>query len=98
MVVFIYLAPCFTAVGLAWFVPGERMNARQWLGVLTAFGGLVLAFADAFSAARGTLLGDLFGLVGGVLAQRIAHRTPATAADSFELRGRRGAEIGRAHV
>ena len=67
MVVFIYLAPCFTAVGLAWFVPGERMNARQWLGVLTAFGGLVLAFADAFSAARGTLLGDLFGLVGGVI-------------------------------
>ena len=67
MVVFVYLAPCFTAIGLAWFVPGEKLNARQWLGVFTAFGGLVLAFADAFSSARGTLLGDLYGLVGGVL-------------------------------
>ena len=67
MVVFIYLAPCFTAVGLAWFVPGERLIARQWIGVLTAFGGLVLAFADAFSAARGTLSGDVFGLIGGAL-------------------------------
>jgi len=66
MVVFVYLAPCFTAIGLAWFVPGEKMNARQWLGVLVAFGGLVLAFADAFSSARATLLGDLFGVIGGM--------------------------------
>ena len=67
MVVFVYLAPCFTAVGLAWFVPGERMNARQWLGVLVAFGGLALAFADAFTSARSTLAGDLCGLFGGML-------------------------------
>ena len=67
IVVFVYLAPCFTAVGLAWFVPGERLAARQWAGVLVAFGGLVLAFADAFSSARATLLGDLFGLLAGAL-------------------------------
>lgn len=67
MVVFIYMAPCFTAVGLAWFVPGERMNARQWAGVLLAFGGLVLAFADGFANSRGTLLGDAFGLAAGLL-------------------------------
>ena len=40
MIVFIYLMPCFTALGLAWLVPGERMNRRQWAGVLIAFGGL----------------------------------------------------------
>lgn len=67
MVVFVYLMPCFTAVGLAWFVPGERMNARQWTGVFVAFGGLALAFADAFTSARSTLAGDLFGLIGGML-------------------------------
>ena len=67
MVVFVYLAPCFTAVGLAWFVPGERLAARQWAGVAVAFGGLLLAFADAFSSARATLLGDLFGLLAGAL-------------------------------
>ena len=68
MAVFVYLAPCFTAVGLAWFVPGERMNARQWAGVLMAFGGLALAFSDAFTSARSTLLGDLFRwIAGGIL-------------------------------
>lgn len=67
MVVFIYLAPCFTAVGLAWLVPGEHMNPRQWAGVLIAFGGLALAFGDGFSDARATLVGDLFGLIAGIL-------------------------------
>lgn len=66
MVVFIYLNPCFTAIGLAWFVPGERMNAKQWAGVLVAFGGLVLAFADGFFTSRGTLQGDAFGLIAGL--------------------------------
>jgi drug/metabolite transporter (DMT)-like permease len=36
MVVFIYLAPCLTALGLQWFVPGERLNAAQWTGVALA--------------------------------------------------------------
>lgn len=67
MVVFLYLSPCFTAIGLAWFVPSERMNARQWAGVLAAFGGLVIAFADGFFSSRGTLLGDAFGLLAGLL-------------------------------
>jgi drug/metabolite transporter (DMT)-like permease len=67
MAVFIYLAPCVVAVGLAWFVPGERLQPRQWVGVLTAFCGLLLAFADAFTSARSTLLGDVFGLIAGVL-------------------------------
>jgi drug/metabolite transporter (DMT)-like permease len=65
IVIFIYLAPCLSAVGLAWFVPGERLGMRQWAGVLLAFGGLALAFADGFTSARSTLLGDLFGLLAG---------------------------------
>jgi drug/metabolite transporter (DMT)-like permease len=44
MVVFLYTAPCFTVLGLHFFVPGERMGRRQWAGVMLAFGGLVLAF------------------------------------------------------
>ena len=39
MVVFIYLAPCLTALGLQWFVPGERLSAVQWTGVGLAFAG-----------------------------------------------------------
>ena len=68
MVVFIYLAPCLTALGLQWFVPGERLNAVQWAGVGLAFLGVVLAFADGFSTAAGsTLIGDAFGVIGATL-------------------------------
>lgn len=68
MVVFIYLAPCLTALGLQWFVPGERLNAGQWSGVALAFLGVALAFADGFSAASGsTLIGDAFGVIAAVL-------------------------------
>ena len=68
MVVFVYLAPCLTALGLQWFVPGERLNAGQWTGVALAFLGLALAFADGFSTAAGaTLLGDVFGAIAALL-------------------------------
>jgi drug/metabolite transporter (DMT)-like permease len=68
MVVFVYLAPVLTALGLALFVPGERLAPLQWAGVLLAFTGLATAFADGFGAgSRGTLLGDAFGVVAAVL-------------------------------
>jgi len=68
MVVFIYLAPCLTALGLQWFVPGERLNASQWCGVGLAFLGVALAFADGFSTASGsTFIGDAFGVIAAAL-------------------------------
>lgn len=68
MVVFIYLAPCLTALGLQWFVPGERLSAVQWTGVGLAFTGVALAFADGFRSATGsTLLGDAFGVIAAAL-------------------------------
>lgn len=67
MTVFIYLAPVLTALGLHWLVPGEKLSRAQWTGVLIAFGGIALAFGEAFVAARGTLLGDAFGLVAALL-------------------------------
>jgi drug/metabolite transporter (DMT)-like permease len=68
MVVFIYLAPCLTALGLQWFVPGERLNAGQWTGVALAFLGVALAFADGFGTAQGsTLIGDAFGVIAAAL-------------------------------
>jgi drug/metabolite transporter (DMT)-like permease len=67
MIVFVYLAPCVAALGLTWLVPAERLNPRQWAGVLVAFGGVALAFAEGFgSGARATLLGDLYGVIGAV--------------------------------
>jgi drug/metabolite transporter (DMT)-like permease len=64
MIVFLYLTPPLTALGLHWFVPGERLSSRQWLGVLLAFGGVCLAFAEGFLSAGGTTaVGDLFGVI-----------------------------------
>jgi drug/metabolite transporter (DMT)-like permease len=66
MVVFVYLAPCITAFGLHFLVAEERLSARQWAGVLVAFGGVAVAFGDGFAGGRGTLLGDLFGVLGAL--------------------------------
>jgi drug/metabolite transporter (DMT)-like permease len=65
MVVFVYLAPILTALGLALFVPGEKLAPVQWAGVLLAFGGIVLAFADHGSGS--TLTGDACGVAAAVL-------------------------------
>jgi drug/metabolite transporter (DMT)-like permease len=65
MVVFIYLAPIFTALGLHLWVPGEKLVPGQWLGVLLSFLGIFAAFFDP--AAKSTLLGDLFGVIGALL-------------------------------
>lgn len=68
MVVFVYLAPVLTALGLAWLVPGERLAPAQWAGVLIAFGGLLLAFVDGLSTpAHATLRGDTYGVIAAVL-------------------------------
>ncbi|CAE6710029.1 hypothetical protein R69619_01042 [Paraburkholderia nemoris] len=73
MAVFLYTAPCFTALGLHWFVAGERMRRTQWLGILVAFAGIALAFADGFLHGRGAqgstlkgVAGDALGVLGGI--------------------------------
>jgi drug/metabolite transporter (DMT)-like permease len=67
MSVFVYLAPPLTALGLHFMVAGERLGTRQWLGVGLAFSGLVLAFAEGFSAGGNTWLGDACGLIAAIL-------------------------------
>ncbi len=67
MAVFVYLAPCLTALGLHALVPQERLGALQWTGVAIAFAGVALAFADGFATARETWFGDLCGVVAAAL-------------------------------
>ncbi len=67
MVVFVYFAPCVTAFGLHFLIPQERLNSRHWAGVLVAFAGVAVAFGDGITSGRGTLLGDLFGVLGAIL-------------------------------
>jgi drug/metabolite transporter (DMT)-like permease len=71
MGVFLYVAPVATALGLHWFVPGERLRAGQWIGVILAFSGLLVAFSDGLvqggSGQASTLRGDLLGIMAGIL-------------------------------
>ncbi|MDT6962570.1 DMT family transporter [Cupriavidus sp. SZY C1] len=70
MAVFLYTAPIFTALGLHLFVAGEHLQRAQWAGVVLAFVGMVLAFADGIvspSAQGGTLFGDALGVLAGAL-------------------------------
>lgn len=70
MVVFLYTAPIFAALGLHWRLPSERLSPLQWLGIGLAFLGLAMAFFGRPSAASpalgATLWGDFLGLMGGV--------------------------------
>lgn len=70
MVVFLYTAPIFAALGLHWRLASERLDAVQWLGIALAFGGLALAFfgrSHAPVAASGNMLwGDCLGLLAGM--------------------------------
>jgi len=72
MVVFLYTAPVFVALGLHFKLPAERLNAVQWLGIALAFSGLALAFLGhspqvaGAPAAGSTLWGDALGLLGGI--------------------------------
>jgi drug/metabolite transporter (DMT)-like permease len=69
MVVFLYLAPCFTALMLPLFVRAERLAPLQWAGVALGFAGVAFAFQDGLAGGTGgsTLLGDACGVIAAFL-------------------------------
>lgn len=88
MAIFLYTAPCFTALGLHLFAPGERLQRTQWAGVGLAFAGIALAFADGFLKPRAPgasvlagLAGDALGILGGAMwaATTVVVRSTALA-------------------
>ncbi len=67
-VIFLYSAPFFVALGAHWFIPGERLTRTKTAGLVVAFVGLGLAFADGLYLPSGReLVGDGLELIGGVL-------------------------------
>lgn len=63
-VLFLYAAPFVVALGAHWLVPGERLRPVKLLGLLCAFSGLAVAFADGLALpSRRALLGDALELV-----------------------------------
>jgi drug/metabolite transporter (DMT)-like permease len=67
-VIFLYTAPFVVAVGAHLFVPGDRLTRLKLVGLLAAFGGLVIAFAEGLRLpSHRALLGDLLCLAAAVL-------------------------------
>ncbi|MEI6205185.1 MAG: DMT family transporter [Desulfuromonadales bacterium] len=68
MAVFLYTAPVFTALGLHFFLPAEKLRLHQWLGIAIAFGGIATAFTGGtqFAGFSSRILwGDFLGVLAG---------------------------------
>ncbi len=69
MVVFLYTAPIFAALGLHWKLPAERLGTAQWLGIALAFTGIALAFLTRGPSTGmvpgNSFWGDALGLMAG---------------------------------
>jgi drug/metabolite transporter (DMT)-like permease len=67
-ILFLYVSPFVVALGAHYLLPNERMGPAQAIGLLCAFGGLVLALRDSLSVPSSTaLIGDLMMLLAAVL-------------------------------
>ncbi len=67
LTVFVYTAPFVVALLLPRLVPSERLHLWQWLGLVLAFGGMSVAFAEGFmSGPSGHWRGDTLSLLAGV--------------------------------
>ncbi len=67
-VLFIYAAPFVVALGAHVLLPDERLHAAKAVGLVCAFVGLALAFADSLRLpTRRELVGDTLELGGAVL-------------------------------
>lgn len=94
MVVFLYTAPIFVALGLHWRMPAERLSVVQWLGIAVAFAGIVVTFfwrgEQPPAAEPLTMLwGDLLALGAGItwgattVAVRLSRLASAPAAQTL---------------
>ncbi len=64
----LYTAPFFVAVGAHFWLPGDRLTRIKVLGLLLAFAGLAVLFAQGLGGFSGrALLGDLLSLLAGAL-------------------------------
>jgi drug/metabolite transporter (DMT)-like permease len=66
-VIFLYTSPFIVALGTHFFVPADRLTGLKVLGLLAAFAGIVLAFADGLRLpSERELTGDLLCLLAAI--------------------------------
>ena len=70
MVVYLYSAPFIVALGMPFIAKGERLSALQWAGLVIAFAGVAVAFAEGFGQASllgpHVWVGDALGVAAAV--------------------------------
>ncbi len=68
-VVLLYSSPFAVAIGSHFLVPGDRLTRNKTIGLLAAFAGIVLAFAERLGGigSASQLLGDAMCLGAGIL-------------------------------
>ena len=59
--------PIWVAVLAHFFVPGDRLNLQSFIGVITAYAGILVLFADSLGVDRDLLIGDLLSAISGFL-------------------------------
>lgn len=65
--VLLFTSPFWTVIGLHLLLPDDRLTPRKVAGLMLAFGGVLLTFADRLGApADGSLAGDLLALFAGI--------------------------------
>ena len=72
LTVFLYTSPFWVALLLPRFIPGERLQGWQWVGLAAAFVGVGLALGDGLMGPANAAMphawwGDLLGMAGGLL-------------------------------
>ena len=66
-VIFLYTAPFVVAIGSQLFVPSEKLTRLQYVGLIVAFTGIVIAFGESLTLpSRRMLVGDSMLLLGAV--------------------------------
>jgi drug/metabolite transporter (DMT)-like permease len=67
VVMFLYTAPFFVALGGHLLFPGERLDIKAVTGIVVAFAGVVIALDPANDAKTSTWFGDLLALAAGAI-------------------------------
>jgi drug/metabolite transporter (DMT)-like permease len=62
---FIYTAPFIVVIGARWFLPGDRFDRWQWIGLLLSFAGIAVAFGVPTPGGALQLVGDLMMVLAG---------------------------------
>ena len=84
---FLYTAPFFVVIGARWFLPGDRFDRWQWLGLLLSFAGMVVAFGMPVPGGDArALAGDLMLVAAGAAwgATTLVIKASSLARVSFE--------------